>query len=111
MVAYAAAAGRYDHACWIAEALVDHPVHQGRYPDCRAVLELALPCADLATDRRMASSLRSCLGMVDIYQGRFPEARTWFTEALELGRGRGDLREQARATAGLGAAEWILGDM
>nr|WP_261339917.1 tetratricopeptide repeat protein [Streptomyces cavourensis] len=111
VVAYAAAAGRYDHACWIAEALVDHLVHQGRYPDCRAVLELALPCADLATERRMASSLRSCPGMVDIYQGRFPEARTWFTEALDLGRGRGDLREQARATAGLGAAEWILGDI
>ncbi|WP_460037237.1 AfsR/SARP family transcriptional regulator [Streptomyces cavourensis] len=111
VVAYAAATGRYDHACWIAEALVDHLVHQGRYPDCRAVLESALPCADLAADRRMASSLRSCLGMVDIYQGRFPEAHTWFTEALDLGRARGDLREQARAAAGLGAAEWILGEV
>ncbi|MFJ4824600.1 AfsR/SARP family transcriptional regulator [Streptomyces bacillaris] len=111
VVAYAAATGRYDHACWIAEALVDHLVHQGRYPDCRAVLESALSCADLATDRRMASSLRSCLGMVDIYQGRFPEAHTWFTEALDLGRARGDLREQARAAAGLGAAEWILGEV
>lgn len=111
VVAYAAAADRHDHACRIAEALVDHLVHQGRYHDCRAALELALPCADLATDRRMASSLRNCLGMVDIYQGRFPQAHAWFTEALELGRRRDALREQARATAGLGAAESILGDL
>ncbi|MEV3845883.1 MULTISPECIES: AfsR/SARP family transcriptional regulator [Streptomyces] len=111
VVAYAAAAGRFDHACWIAEALVDPLVHQGRYPECRAVLELALPCADLAEDRRMPSALRNCMGMVDIYQGRFPQARTWFTEALRLGRGQDDLREQARAVAGMGAAEWILGDV
>ncbi|MFD8663991.1 tetratricopeptide repeat protein [Streptomyces microflavus] len=111
VVAYAAAAGRFDHACWIAEALVDPLVHQGRYPECRAVLELALPCADLAADRRMPSALRNCMGMVDIYQGRFPQARTWFTEALRLGRGQDDLREQARAVAGMGAAEWILGDV
>jgi len=110
VVAYAAAAGRFDHACWIAEALVDPLVHQGRYPECRAVLELALPCADLAADRRMPSSLRNCMGMVDIYQGRFAQAHTWFTEALRLGRGQDDLREQARAMAGMGAAEWILGD-
>ncbi|MCX4655889.1 tetratricopeptide repeat protein [Streptomyces microflavus] len=111
VVAYAAAAGRFDHACWIAEALVDPLVHQGRYPECRAVLELALPCADLAADRRMPSALRNCMGMVDIYQGRFPQAHTWFTEALRLGRGQDDLREQARAVAGMGAAEWILGDV
>ncbi|MFJ7058195.1 AfsR/SARP family transcriptional regulator [Streptomyces microflavus] len=110
VVAYAAAAGRFDHACWIAEALADPLVHQGRYPECRAVLELALPCADLAADRRMPSALRNCMGMVDIYQGRFPQAHTWFTEALRLGRGQDDLREQARAVAGMGAAEWILGD-
>ncbi|MGW3930589.1 AfsR/SARP family transcriptional regulator [Streptomyces microflavus] len=111
VVAYAAAAGRFDHACWIAEALVDPLVHQGRYPECRAVLELALPCADLAADRRMPSALRNCMGVVDIYQGRFPQAHTWFTEALRLGRGQDDLREQARAVAGMGAAEWILGDV
>ncbi|MEV6857235.1 BTAD domain-containing putative transcriptional regulator [Streptomyces microflavus] len=111
VVAYAAAAGRFDHACWIAEALVDPLVHQGRHPECRAVLELALPCADLAADRRMPSALRNCMGMVDIYQGRFPQAHTWFTEALRLGRGQDDLREQARAVAGMGAAEWILGDV
>ncbi|MFE2294935.1 BTAD domain-containing putative transcriptional regulator [Streptomyces sp. NPDC059452] len=111
VVAYAAAADRFDHACRIAEALVDPLVHQGRYHECRAVLELALPCADLGADRRMAASLRNCMGMVDIYQGRFRQAHAWFTEALRLGRGQDDPREQARAIAGLGSTAWILGDI
>jgi tetratricopeptide (TPR) repeat protein len=109
VVAYAAATGQYDQACWIAEALVDHLVHQGLYHECRAALDLALPCADLATDRRMSSSLRNCLGMIDIYQGRLRRAHTWFTEALRQSSGLRDLREQARAIAGTGIAEWMLG--
>ncbi|MFH8757671.1 AfsR/SARP family transcriptional regulator [Streptomyces atroolivaceus] len=109
VVAYAAAAGQFDDACRIAEALVDHLVHEGRFHECRAALELALPCADMAADRRMYSSLRNCMGMVDIYQGRFRQAHTWFTEARRHGCGHDDLRNQARTVAGMGAAEWMLG--
>lgn len=111
VVAYAAAAGQFDHACRIAEALVDHMVHQGRFHECRAALELALPCADLATDRRMSSSLHNCMGMVDIYQGRFRHAQRSFAEARRHDCGHDDLRNQARTAAGTGAAEWMLGSI
>lgn len=108
VVACAAAAGEADHACWIAESLVDHLVRQGRYHECRAALELALPRADTAADHRMPSSLRNCMGIADIYQGRFRQAHAWFTDALRLARRQGDVREQARAIAGMGAAERSL---
>ncbi|MGW3168429.1 AfsR/SARP family transcriptional regulator, partial [Streptomyces sp. NPDC001142] len=109
VVAFAAATGQRDHACWIAESLVDSLVRQGRFHECRSALELALPGADLADDRRMPSSLRNCLAIADIYQGSFQQAHTWCTDALRLARHQGDLREQARAMAVMGAAERALG--
>ncbi|MFH8609536.1 AfsR/SARP family transcriptional regulator [Streptomyces sp. NPDC018029] len=109
VVAFAAATGQRDHACWIAESLLDPLVRQGRYHECRSALELALSGADLADDRRMPSSLRNCLAIADIYQGRFRQAHAWCTDALRIARHQGDLREQARATAGMGAAERALG--
>ncbi|MFH8288972.1 BTAD domain-containing putative transcriptional regulator [Streptomyces sp. NPDC018059] len=109
VVAFAAAGGQHDHACWIAESLVDPLVRQGRYHECRSALETALPSADLADDRRMPSSLRNCLAIADIYQARFPQAHAWCTDALRLARHQDDLREQARATAGMGAAERAMG--
>ncbi|MGW0908640.1 AfsR/SARP family transcriptional regulator [Streptomyces sp. NPDC002853] len=109
VVAFAVATGQLDHACWIAESLVDPLVRQGRFHECRSALELALPVADLADDRRMPSSLRNCLAIADIYQGRFQQAHAWCTDALRLARHQGDLREQARAIAVMGAAERALG--
>lgn len=109
VIAYAAATGQHDHVCWIAESLLDPLVRQGRYHECRSALELALPSADVADDRRMPSSLRNCMAVADLYQGRFQQAHAWCTDALRLARHQGDLREQARATAGLGAAERALG--
>lgn len=109
VVAYAAATGHHDHACWIAEALVDHLVRQGHHHECRAALELALPSADLASDQRMPSALRNCMGIVDVYQGRFRQAHTWFAEALRHAHGQDHRRDRARAIAGMGVARWPLG--
>ncbi|MFF8835284.1 BTAD domain-containing putative transcriptional regulator [Streptomyces sp. NPDC015130] len=109
VVAFATAAGEYDHACRIAEALVDHLARQGHFHECRTALEHALDHVDLATDPRMASSLRVCLGIVDVYQGRFRQAVAWFTEALRYARRQGDPRDRARAVGGLGVASWPLG--
>jgi tetratricopeptide (TPR) repeat protein len=111
VVACAIAAEEFDHACRIADALVGHLVRQGQYHDCRTVLGLALPCAEGATDPRMPASLRNSLGMTDVYQGRHRRAHTWFTEALRHLHDRDDLRERARATTGLGVAEWGLGEI
>ncbi|MFF4169579.1 tetratricopeptide repeat protein [Streptomyces sp. NPDC001744] len=109
VVAYAVAAEEFDHACWIAEALVDHLLRQGHHQECRAALELALSCAERASDRRMPASLRNCMGFVAVHQGRFRQARSWFAEALERASGHGDPRDRVRATAGVGVAEWALG--
>lgn len=109
VVVQASAAGEADHACWAAEALSDYFLRQGRYHECRTVLEAALTHADEATDRRMAPALRNCMGIADTYQGRHPRARTWFTEALDLSRRREEPREEALALAGLGSVELQLG--
>jgi tetratricopeptide (TPR) repeat protein len=109
VVAHAAATGQDDHACRIAEALVDHLAGQGHHHECRTTLELALSCADRATDARMPAALRNCMGLVDVYQGRFRQASTWFAEALGYGRALGDLREEARAIAGTGIVLGQLG--
>ncbi|MGW4701912.1 tetratricopeptide repeat protein, partial [Streptomyces sp. NPDC004285] len=109
VVAYAAAAGEYDHACWIAEALVDHLLRHGRHLECRTVLDLALACADRADDRRMPASLRNCRGFVDVHQGQFGQAYAWFVDALRLSPGDTGPRDRARAVAGLGVTEWTRG--
>ncbi|MET9918110.1 BTAD domain-containing putative transcriptional regulator [Streptomyces sp. NPDC006435] len=109
VVAHAAELGEADHACWIAEALVDFFLRRGHYHECRATLETAFGCADEATDRRMAPALRSGMGMIDLYQNRFEEAPAWFATALELSRRNGETREEARALAGLGASAFNLG--
>ncbi len=109
VVAYAADAGEYDHAGWIAEALADHLVRQGHHQEARTALETALTCADMAGDRRMPASLRNCVGLVDVHRGRFREAYAWFADALRLSRGQGEPWDRARAMAGMGVARWPLG--
>lgn len=88
VVGHAAALGEADYACWIAEALVDYFVRQGRYHECQTALEIALDHVDGATDERMALALRNCLGYTAVHQRRYAQARTCFTEALDLGRRR-----------------------
>ncbi|MFJ3908673.1 AfsR/SARP family transcriptional regulator [Streptomyces vinaceus] len=105
VVGHAAALGEADHACWIAEALTDQFVRRGRYHEGRTALEVALPLADRATDRRMAPALHNCVGIIDIYRGDAAGARAAFDEALRLSRHRADRREEARALSGIGAAE------
>ncbi|GAB3494133.1 AfsR/SARP family transcriptional regulator [Amycolatopsis cihanbeyliensis] len=109
VVGQAAADGHADHACRLAEALVDYLTRQGRYHECRGALEIALPLADQAGDRRLASSLRLCFGLVAGTQGRYEQAGDWFAEALRIGRCSGDRREEARALGGLGMVATALG--
>ncbi|MEV0988544.1 BTAD domain-containing putative transcriptional regulator [Streptomyces sp. NPDC049949] len=109
VVGHAAGLGEADHACWIAEALTDHFIRRGRYHEGRTALEIALPQADRATDRRMAPALRNCMGIVDIHRGDAEGARATFAEALRLSRHGGDRHEEARALSGIGTAELNAG--
>lgn len=102
VIGQAAAAGHVDEACWIAEGLVDHLTRQGRFHECRTALEMLLPVAARAGDRRMDSALHTGLGVMYGLQGRYRQARTHFTEALDISRRAGDPHEQVRAAAGLG---------
>ncbi|MFF3916994.1 BTAD domain-containing putative transcriptional regulator [Streptomyces sp. NPDC001852] len=102
VIGQAAAVGRLDEACWIAEGVVDYLTRQGRFHECRTALEMLLPLVGQATDRRMDSALRTGLGILNGLQGRYRQARSWFTEALDISRRAGDRHEQARAAAGLG---------
>jgi DNA-binding SARP family transcriptional activator/tetratricopeptide (TPR) repeat protein len=102
VIGQAVAVGHLDDACWIAEGLVDYLTRQGRFHECRTALEMLLPLVGQATDRRMASALRTGLGIMYGLQGRYQQARTWFTQALDISRRAGDTHERARAAAGLG---------
>ncbi|GGN63011.1 SARP family transcriptional regulator [Streptomyces albiflavescens] len=110
VVGYAAAIGEADYACWIAEALCDYFVRQGRYHESQMALEIALAHVDEATDRRMAAALRNCLGYTGILQRRYRQARSFLTEALDLNRSRRDPGEEARALTGLGALALSVGE-
>ncbi|MFD9539829.1 BTAD domain-containing putative transcriptional regulator [Streptomyces sp. NPDC060022] len=110
VVGHAAALGEADYACWIAEALVDYFVRQGRYDESQTVLEIALGHVDEATDERMATALRNCLGYTGVYRRRYRQARTSITEALDLSRRRDDPFEEARALAALGAVDLSVGE-
>ncbi|MFE2875803.1 BTAD domain-containing putative transcriptional regulator [Streptomyces roseus] len=109
VVGHAAGLGEADLACWIAEALTDHFVRRGRYHEGRTALEIALPQAERADDRRMVPALRNCMGVLGIYQGEPAAARATFAEALVLSRRLADRREEARALTGTGTAELNAG--
>ncbi|MDF6043021.1 NB-ARC domain-containing protein [Streptomyces sp. JH14] len=110
VVGHAAALGEADYACWIAEAVVDYFVRQGRYHECQTALEIALAHVGEATDQRMVLALRNCLGYTGIHQRTYTQARTCFTEALELGRRHPDPCEEVRTLAGLGALDLSVGE-
>ncbi|MFD9896176.1 BTAD domain-containing putative transcriptional regulator [Amycolatopsis sp. NPDC059027] len=109
VVAYAAAVGEADYACWIADSLVHYLSRQGRHHESRAALDLALPLVDEASDQRMVSSLRTGLGIAYGMQDRYEQSRAWFSDALAISRRAGDLREQARALNGLGVVARLSG--
>ncbi|QMV08709.1 NACHT domain-containing protein [Streptomyces lincolnensis] len=110
VVGYAAALGEADYACWIAEALCDYFIRQGRYHESQTALEIALAHVDKATDQRMAAALRNCLGYTAVDQRRYRQARMYHTEALDLSRRRPDPCQEARALAGLGSLDLSAGD-
>ncbi|GHE50176.1 tetratricopeptide repeat protein [Streptomyces capitiformicae] len=109
VVAYAAAHGEADHACWIAEALCDYFVRQGRYHESQTALEIALGHADAATDARMAPALRNCLGYTGVHQRRYEQSYAVFTEALELSRRLAEPGQEACALTGLATVDLSLG--
>jgi DNA-binding SARP family transcriptional activator/Tfp pilus assembly protein PilF len=101
VVSYAVAKGYLNYACWIAECVVDYLVRQSRYHECRTAIEIARSVARLATDQRMVSSLRVCVGFACVMQGHFEQARTLFAEALQISRDTGNRRDATRASGGL----------
>ena len=111
VVGHAAAHGEADYACWIAEALCDYFVRQGRYHESQTALEIALAHVDEATDPRMATALRNCLGYTALHQRRYRQVRTCATEALHLSRRRLDPCEEARALGLLGGCDLNMGEV
>ncbi|MGH3431148.1 MAG: tetratricopeptide repeat protein, partial [Mycobacteriales bacterium] len=109
VVGHAIAAREADYACWIAEGFTDYFIRQDRYHECRAALESSLPLVDAVTDRRMTSSLRTCLGIAYGMQGSQEQAHACFAAALRNSQRSGDIREQARARGGLGLVAEVRG--
>ncbi|TQE20584.1 SARP family transcriptional regulator [Streptomyces ipomoeae] len=109
VVAYAAAHGEADYACWIAEALCDYFTRQCRYHEAQTALDIALAHIAAATDQRMAIALRNCLAYTGVHQRRYTQARALFTEALHLSRHHADPGEEARALTGLGTVDLSVG--
>ncbi|MFE6759996.1 ATP-binding protein [Streptomyces sp. NPDC057684] len=110
VVGYAAALGEADYACWIAEALCDYFVREGRYDESQTALEIALAHVDEGTDRRMAAALRNCMSYTAVHQRRYRQAGSYAAEALDLSRRRADPFEEARALLGLGTTALSAGE-
>ncbi|MEV6727975.1 MULTISPECIES: BTAD domain-containing putative transcriptional regulator [unclassified Streptomyces] len=110
VVGHAVALGEIDYACWIAEALVDYFTRQGRYHESQTALEIALAHVDEATDPRIALALRNCLAYTGVYQRRYAQSRTLFTEALHLSRRDRDPNEETRALIGLASVDVSVGE-
>ncbi|MER6347699.1 AfsR/SARP family transcriptional regulator [Streptomyces sp. NPDC001595] len=102
VVGLAAALGHVDDAGRLAHGLCDYLTRQGRYHECRAALEIVLPLAEQATDQRMVSGLRTCMGIAYGLQGHYEQARRWLSDALEISRRTGEVSEQAWALGSLG---------
>ncbi|MCA1189716.1 MULTISPECIES: BTAD domain-containing putative transcriptional regulator [unclassified Saccharopolyspora] len=109
VVAYAVATGHVDHACWIAEAVVDQLLPRGRAHECHDAVRIALDRLPEATDQRMVAALRSSLGAVEIARCRYPQALTLFEDAAATARRRGERGEEARAKTGIGMATAMSG--
>ncbi|MFI8423470.1 AfsR/SARP family transcriptional regulator [Streptomyces sp. NPDC085479] len=110
VVGHAASAGDADHACWLAEALTDYLVRQGRYHEAETTLETALAHVEGATDRRMPLALWNCLGYTAIHQRRYQRARACLEKTLGLLAARPDAFEEGRTRTALGAMALSLGD-
>ncbi|MFE5029259.1 BTAD domain-containing putative transcriptional regulator [Streptomyces sp. NPDC056656] len=110
VVGYAAALGEADYACWIAEALCDYFMRQGRYHESQTALEIALAHEGEATDRRTAAALRNCVMYTAGHRRSYGVVLTYATEALDLGRRLSLPGEEARSLAGLGTVHLSRGD-
>ncbi|KQX46366.1 SARP family transcriptional regulator [Streptomyces sp. Root66D1] len=110
VVGHAANAGDADHACWLAEALTDYFVRQGRYHEAETAVETALAHVDGTTDPRMPLALWNCLGYTAIHQRRYARARTCLDQTLTLLANRPDTYEESRTRIALGAMALSLGD-
>ncbi|MFE3517544.1 BTAD domain-containing putative transcriptional regulator [Streptomyces sp. NPDC059166] len=110
VVAHAASVGDADHAYWLAEALVDPFVQQGRYHEAETAVASALALGDCMTDRRMPLALWNCLGYTAIHQRRYTRARACLEHALRLLATRPDAHEESRARTAMGALHLSLGD-
>ncbi|MFJ6406995.1 BTAD domain-containing putative transcriptional regulator [Streptomyces hydrogenans] len=110
VVGHAASAGDTDHACWLAEALTDYFVRQGRYHEAETVIETALAHVDGTTDPRMPLALWNCLGYTAIHQRRYGRARACLDTTLRLLADRPDAHEESRTRTAMGAMALSLGD-
>jgi eukaryotic-like serine/threonine-protein kinase len=76
---------------------------QGHFDEAEKAAREGLPlCADDDAGRRQRAQLLSGIGHVLHTVGRYPEARTAYTEALEIARATGDARLQADVLNRLG---------
>ena len=110
VVAYAVESGEIDHACWIAHALCDYFVRQGRYHESQTALETAFARVAEADDAHMTTGLRGCLAYTYVYQHRYHQSRALFTECLRLSRQHGRRIDEARALTGLGSVALSVGE-
>ncbi|MFB7939990.1 BTAD domain-containing putative transcriptional regulator [Streptomyces sp. NPDC056049] len=110
VVGHAASVGDADHACWLAEALTDYFVRQGRYHEAETTVETALAHVDGTTDPRMRLALWNCLGYTAIHQRRYKRARTCLEQTLGLLADRPDTHEESRTRTAMGAMALSLGD-
>jgi tetratricopeptide (TPR) repeat protein/transcriptional regulator with XRE-family HTH domain len=102
IAAHTAAQGWPGHATRLAATLIGYLDTGSHFPEALTVCACARRAARAAGDRAAEAAALSSLALIDVQQGRNPQATSYLEQALALYRETGDLAGQARSLLSLG---------
>jgi tetratricopeptide (TPR) repeat protein/transcriptional regulator with XRE-family HTH domain len=105
VAAHTAAHGWPGHATPLAATLFRYLDAGGHFAQAIIIHGHARSAAAQLGDRSAEADALTSLGLVDVHQGRYPQAARHLQQALALSRETGDRTRQARALQDLGLAE------
>jgi tetratricopeptide (TPR) repeat protein/transcriptional regulator with XRE-family HTH domain len=106
---YAAALGWPGHATRLAATLFRYLDAGGHFAQAVIIHSHAHSAAAQIGDRAAEADALTSLGLVDLHQGRYPQATDHLRQALALSRETGDRNRQASALQDLGLADFQQG--
>jgi predicted ATPase/DNA-binding SARP family transcriptional activator len=104
------AAGRMAEGARLAGAVAGFLVLQGRLVQAQRWLQLSIGAEAAGADDATMASVHRGIGVLELYQSRFPESHAACSTAVALARRTGDDELIGSTLLALGAADWGIGD-